>query len=191
MGIPLLVFMIRRIGPDSVRMFGLRRDDTSHVDDFMSRPGMLFLGSWLLLCSRHRLSGRELASPELPLEPKSGRSGTRIPHHNRGPVCPCSRCCPWSWPFAPGSAQKSGIANKTGLGVVIVVGLGAAATFFALGYTRPAASLLAGVSGTMIVVSVTLLFVQGRCDPSAQLGRVWRTPRHGLHGHRRGLFRSV
>ncbi len=159
MGIPLLVFMIAGLALTLYACLVSRRDDTTHVDDFMSRPGMLFLGSWLLLC----LAGIVFLGVNWPVLSalwSANPVGLDAGFYNR--VClPLFALLSLVMALCPWFAQKSGIADKTGLGVVIVVGLGAAATFFALGYTQPVA-LLAGVSGTMIVVSVTLLFVRNK-----------------------------
>ena len=50
MGTPLLVFMIADLLLILYVCLVRRTDDTSHIDDFASRPGMLFLSSWLFLC---------------------------------------------------------------------------------------------------------------------------------------------
>ena len=50
MGTPLLVFMIADLLLILYVCLVRRADDTSHIDDFASRPGMLFLSSWLFLC---------------------------------------------------------------------------------------------------------------------------------------------
>jgi cytochrome c-type biogenesis protein CcmF len=62
--------------------------------------------------------------------------------------------CPWF-------AQKSGISDKTGLGLVLGAGVIAAVAVFSLGYTQPLA-LFSATAGFMMMVSITLYFVRNK-----------------------------
>ena len=159
MGIPLLVFMIAGLGLTLYVCLVSRRDDTSHVDDFMSRSGMLFLGAWLLLC----LAGIVFLGVNWPVLSalwSENPVGLDAGFYNR--VClPLFAFLALVMALCPWFAQKRGIGDKVGLGAAIVAGLVAAGAFFALGYTQPVA-LLAGAAGVMIIVSISFMFARNK-----------------------------
>ncbi len=157
MGIPLLVFMIAGLGLTGYACLVKRKDDTSHIDDFASRPGMLFVAAWLFLC----LAGIVFLGvlwPVLSSLWSENPVGLDAGFYNR--VClPLFALLALVMSVCPWFSQKSGIADTVALGAVLGAGAGAAAIVFALGYRQPLA-LLASAAGFMICVSVVLVFIR-------------------------------
>ncbi|GAB1410730.1 cytochrome c-type biogenesis CcmF C-terminal domain-containing protein [Desulfovibrionales bacterium] len=157
MGIPLLVFMLAVLALVLFVCMVQRPDDTTHLDDFMSRPGMLFLGSWLLLC----LGGIVFLGVNWPLisAPWTANPvGLDAGFYNR--VClPLFAFLALIMALCPWFGQKKGIHDRVGLGLTLCAGLVSAVALYVLGYTQPVA-LLGSVAGIMVVVAVILLFVR-------------------------------
>lgn len=157
MGIPLLVFMVAGLAVSLFVCFVKRKDDTDNLDAFTSRPGMLFLASWLFLC----LGGIVLLGviwPVLSSLWSANPVGLDAGFYNR--VClPLFALLALVMAICPWFGQKGGISDSVALGVVLGVGAGAAGVIYAMGYTQPLA-LFAAVSGFMMVVSITLYFVR-------------------------------
>ncbi len=157
MGVPLLVFMVAGFVLTLYVCLVPRKDDASHLDEFISRPGMLFLASWLLLC----LGGIVLLGviwPVLSSLWSANPVGLDAGFYNR--VClPLFAFLALIMGLCPWFGQKSGINDKLGLGIVLATGIVSAAAVYSLGYTQPLA-LLAAASGLMIVVSVVATFIR-------------------------------
>lgn len=157
MGVPLLVFMVAGFVLTLYVCLVPRKDDASHLDEFISRPGMLFLASWLLLC----LGGIVLLGviwPVLSSLWSANPVGLDAGFYNR--VClPLFAFLALIMGLCPWFGQKSGINDKLGLGIVLATGIVSAAAVYSLGYTQPLA-LLATASGLMIVVSVVATFIR-------------------------------
>jgi cytochrome c-type biogenesis protein CcmF len=157
MGFPLLVFMVAGLGLTVYACLVQRKDDTGHIDDFASRPGMLFVASWLFLC----LAGIVFLGviwPVLSSLWSENPVGLDAGFYNR--VClPLFALLALIMSVCPWFSQKSGITDKAALGAVLGAGVGAAAIIFALGYRQPLA-LLASAAGFMICVSVVLAFIR-------------------------------
>jgi cytochrome c-type biogenesis protein CcmF len=157
MGVPLLVFMIAGLGLTVYACIVQRKDDTGHIDDFASRPGMLFVAAWLFLC----LAGIVFLGVIWPVMSSlwsENPVGLDAGFYNR--VClPLFALLALIMSVCPWFSQKSGIADKVALSTVLGAGAGAAAVIFALGYRQPLA-LLAAAAGFMICVSVVLAFIR-------------------------------
>ena len=157
MGIPLLVFLVAGSALTLYVCLVPRKDDTTTIDDFTSRPGMLFLASWLFLC----LAGIVFLGVLWPVISNlwsENPVGLDAGFYNR--VClPIFAVLAFVMAVCPWFSQKSGIGDKLALGLVLGVGAASGAVIFALGYRQPLA-LLSAVSGIMIAVSVGLVFVR-------------------------------
>ncbi len=157
MGIPLLVFLVAGSALTLYVCLVSRKDDTTAIDDFTSRPGMLFLASWLFLC----LAGIVFLGVLWPVISSlwsENPVGLDAGFYNR--VClPLFSVLAFIMSVCPWFSQKSGIGDKLALGLVLGVGAASGAVIFALGYRQPLA-LLSAVSGIMIAVSVGLVFVR-------------------------------
>lgn len=157
MGVPLLVFMAAGLFLILYICLVGRKDDTTEIDDFVSRPGMLFLSSWLFLCIGGIvflgvlwpvISGLWSANPV----------GLDAGFYNR--VClPLFAVMAVIMAFCPWFSQKSGLSDKSAAAVVAGLGVGSAVVIYALGYRQPLA-LLASAAGIMIVASIVLVFVR-------------------------------
>lgn len=159
MGIPLLVFLVAGLVLTLYVCLVPRKDDPSAIDDFTSRPGMLFLASWLFLC----LAGIVFLGvlwPVISSMWSENPVGLDAGFYNR--VClPLFAVLAFIMSVCPWFSQKSGIGDKAALGVVLGAGAGTAAVVFALGYRQPLA-LFSAVSGVMIAVSVVMVFVRNK-----------------------------
>ena len=157
MGIPLLVYMVAALLLTLYVCLVQRDDDSAHIDDFASRPGMLFLASWLFLC----LGGIVFLGvlwPVLSSLWSENPVGLDAGFYNR--VClPLFAALAFIMSVCPWFAQKSGIGDKAGLGVVLGSGVVAAGAMFAMGYAQPLA-LFSAASGLMMMVSIALYFVR-------------------------------
>ncbi len=157
MGIPLLVFLTAGSVLTLYVCLVSRKDDTTAIDDFTSRPGMLFLASWLFLC----LAGIVFLGVLWPVISSlwsENPVGLDAGFYNR--VClPLFSVLAFIMSVCPWFSQKSGIADKLALGLVLGAGAASGAVIFALGYRQPLA-LLSAVSGIMIAVSVVMVFVR-------------------------------
>ncbi|WP_028576473.1 heme lyase CcmF/NrfE family subunit [Desulfomicrobium escambiense] len=157
MGIPLLVFLVAGSALTLYVCLVPRKDDTTAIDDFTSRPGMLFLASWLFLC----LAGIVFLGVLWPVISSiwsENPVGLDAGFYNR--VClPLFSVLAFIMSVCPWFSQKSGVSDKLALGLVLGAGAASGAVIFALGYRQPLA-LLAAVSGIMIAVSVGLVFVR-------------------------------
>jgi len=159
MGIPLLVFMVATLLLTLYVCLTERKDDSAHLDDFASRPGMLFLASWLFLC----LGGIVFLGvlwPVLSSMWSANPVGLDAGFYNR--VClPLFAVLAFIMSICPWFSQKSGISDKTALSLVLGTGAGAAVVMFALGYSQPLA-LFSAASGFMMIVSIALYFVRNK-----------------------------
>jgi len=159
MGVPLLVFMLAALALTVYVCLIQRKDDSVHIDDFASRPGMLFLASWLFLC----LGGIVFLGvlwPVLSSMWSENPVGLDAGFYNR--VClPLFAVLALIMSVCPWFSQKSGLSDKTAMGVVLGAGVGVAAVIFAMGYTRPLA-LFSAASGFMMMVSIALYFVRNK-----------------------------
>lgn len=157
MGVPLLVFLTAGSALTLYVCLVSRKDDTTAIDDFTSRPGMLFLASWLFLC----LAGIVFLGVLWPVISSlwsENPVGLDAGFYNR--VClPLFSVLAFIMSVCPWFSQKSGIGDKLALGLVLGAGAASGAVIFALGYRQPLA-LLSAVSGIMIAVSVALVFVR-------------------------------
>jgi cytochrome c-type biogenesis protein CcmF len=159
MGIPLLVFLLAGLALTLYVCLVPRKDDVTNIDEFTSRPGMLFLASWLFLC----LAGIVFLGVLWPVISSlwsANPVGLDAGFYNRvclplfGVLAFIMAICPWF-------SQKSGVGDRTALGVVLGVGAVSAAVIFALGYRQPLA-LFSAASGIMIVVSVAMIFARNK-----------------------------
>ncbi|HCU70011.1 MAG TPA: cytochrome C biogenesis protein CcmF [Desulfomicrobium sp.] len=159
MGVPLLVFLTAGSALTLYVCLVSRKDDTTAIDDFTSRPGMLFLASWLFLC----LAGIVFLGVLWPVISSiwsENPVGLDAGFYNR--VClPLFSVLAFIMSVCPWFSQKSGIGDKLALGLVLGAGAVSGAVIFALGYRQPLA-LLSAVSGIMIAVSVGLVFVRNK-----------------------------
>jgi cytochrome c-type biogenesis protein CcmF len=159
MGVPLLVFLLAGLLLTLYACLVPRKDDPSHIDEFTSRPGMLFLASWFFLF----LAGIVFLGVLWPVISSlwsENPVGLDAGFYNRvclplfGVLAFIMAVCPWF-------SQKSGIGDKTALGVVLGIGAASAAVIFFLGYRQPLA-LFSAASGLMIVASVAIVFVRNK-----------------------------
>ncbi len=159
MGIPLLVFICGGLLLSLYLVLVRRKDDTEQIDDFLSRPGMLFLASWLLLC----LGGIVLLGVNWPILSglwSENPVGLDAAFYNR--VClPLFAILALVMSFCPWLGQKGGISDRAGLMTVLATGVVAAGGIFSLGYRQPVA-LLGAASGMMITVSVCMVFLRNK-----------------------------
>lgn len=155
MGTPLLVFMVADLLLILYVCLVRRADDTSHIDDFASRPGMLFLSSWLFLC----IGGIVFLGilwPVISALWSANPVGLDAGFYNRAclplftALALIMAVCPWF-------SQKRGVGDPAALMIVLGAGVGFAAAIFAMGYRQPLA-LVASAAGIMIAVSVVLVF---------------------------------
>ena len=157
MGIPLLVFLAAGLALTLYVCLVPRKDDATAIDDLVSRPGMLFLASWLFLC----LAGIVFLGVLWPVISSlwsENPVGLDAGFYNR--VClPIFAILAFVMSVCPWFSQKSGIGDRLALGVVLGAGAVSGAIIFALGYRQPLA-LFAGVSGVMIAVAVVMVFVR-------------------------------
>jgi cytochrome c-type biogenesis protein CcmF len=159
MGVPLLVFLVAGLALTLYVCLVPRKDDAKAIDDFASRPGMLFLASWLFLC----LAGIVFLGVLWPVISSlwsENPVGLDAGFYNR--VClPLFAVLAFVMAVCPWFSQKSGIADKAALGVVLASGAVSAAVIFVLGYRQPLA-LFSAASGVMIAVAVALVFVRNK-----------------------------
>lgn len=159
MGTPLLVFMVAGLLLVLYVCFARRTDDTLDIDDFASRPGMLFLSSWLFLC----IAGIVFLGilwPVISALWSTNPVGLDAGFYNR--VClPLFAALALVMAVCPWFSQKRGISDIVGLMVALGAGVGFAGIIFALGYRQPLA-LVASAAGVMIGVSVLLIFVRNK-----------------------------
>jgi cytochrome c-type biogenesis protein CcmF len=157
MGVPLLVFLVAGLGLALYVCLVPRKDDATNLDDLTSRPGMLFLASWLFLC----LGGIVFLGVLWPIISSfwsENPVGLDAGFYNR--VClPLFAVLALLMAVCPWFSQKTGIKDKIGLGVVLGVGIASAVLVFALGYRQPLA-LFSAAAGIMIVISVAMVFVR-------------------------------
>lgn len=156
-GMPLLVFMLAGLALTLFVCLVSRADDSAHLDDFLSRPGMLSFASWLLLC----LGGLVFLGVNWPVLSalwSANPVGLDAGFYNR--VClPLFAVLTLVMAVCPWFAQKHGIKDKRALGGVFVVGVLSAAALVGAGYRQPVA-LLGAVAGIMVCVTVLLVFVR-------------------------------
>ncbi len=157
MGVPLLVFLGAGMALTLYVCLVGRKDDATAIDDFTSRPGMLFLASWFFLC----LAGIVFLGVLWPVISSlwsESPVGLDAGFYNR--VClPLFAVLAFVMSICPWFSQKSGISDRAALGVVLGAGIVSAAAVFALGYRQPLA-LFSAASGFMIVASVAMVFVR-------------------------------
>lgn len=159
MGVPLLVFMIAGLAFFLYVCLVQRKDDSTRIDDFTSRPGMLFLASWLFLC----LGGIVFLGVLWPVISSlwsASPVGLDAGFYNR--VClPLFAVLALIMAVCPWFSQKSGLSDTPAMAMVLGVGVGAAVVIYVLGYTQPLA-LFASASGFMMVASIALYFVRNK-----------------------------
>jgi cytochrome c-type biogenesis protein CcmF len=157
MGVPLLVFLGAGMALTLYVCLVGRKDDATAIDDFTSRPGMLFLASWFFLC----LAGIVFLGVLWPVISSlwsENPVGLDAGFYNR--VClPLFAVLAFVMSICPWFSQKSGVADKAAMGTVLGIGVVSAAVVFALGYRQPLA-LFSAASGFMIVASVAMVFVR-------------------------------
>ncbi|MDP3428741.1 MAG: cytochrome c-type biogenesis CcmF C-terminal domain-containing protein, partial [Desulfomicrobium sp.] len=159
MGVPLLVFMIAGLAFMFYVCLVQRKDDATRIDDFTSRPGMLFLASWLFLCLA-AIVFLGVLWPVISTLWSANPVGLDAGFYNR--VClPLFAVLALIMAVCPWFSQKSGISDTPAMGLVLGVGVGAAVVIYALGYTQPLA-LFSSASGFMMVASITLYFVRNK-----------------------------
>ena len=159
MGVPLLVFLTAGTLLTLYVCLVRRKDDATTIDDFTSRPGMLFLTSWFFLC----LAGIVFLGVLWPVISSiwsENPVGLDAGFYNR--VClPLFAVLGFVMSICPWFSQKSGVSDKAALGAVLAVGALSAAAVFALGYRQPLA-LFSAASGFMIVACVAMVFVRNK-----------------------------
>jgi cytochrome c-type biogenesis protein CcmF len=159
MGEPLLVFMLAGLFFVIYVCFVRRTDDTSDIDDFASRPGMLFLSSWLFLCIAGIIF-LGILWPVISALWSPNPVGLDAGFYNR--VClPLFTALALVMAVCPWFSQKQGISDMAGLMVSLGAGAGSAGIIFALGYRHPLA-VTASAAGVMIGVTVLLIFVRNK-----------------------------
>lgn len=157
MGIPLLVFMVVSLALTLYVCLVPREDDPKDLDDFVSRPGMLFLSAWLFLFLA-LIIFFGILWPVISSIWSANPVGLEAGFYNR--VClPLFVFLALVMPFCPWLGQKGGIKDKGSVMAIIAVGLGIAGVLYALGYQKPLA-LMAAAASAMIMVSVFLVFVR-------------------------------
>jgi len=157
MGIPLLVFMIAGLLLSVAVCLVPRKDDPTHIDDFNSRPGMLFLAAWIFLCLG-AIVFLGVLWPVISSTWSANPVGLDAGFYNR--VClPLFAILALIMGVCPWFSQKSGVADKPALFTVLGAGAGSAVLVFVLGYRQPLA-VLATAGGVMIALSVVLTFIR-------------------------------
>jgi cytochrome c-type biogenesis protein CcmF len=156
MGVPLLALLLLGLG--WTVYVTMRTASGAPTDETIwNRPGMLFVAAWLLV----GMAVVVLVGVNWPLLSRAWSASTQglgADFYNRAclplgaGLMVLMAVCPWF-------AQKSGIADRVGLGVVLCVGVLGAVGMFVAGYRHPLA-VIGALGGFMTLACVVMVFVR-------------------------------